>query len=841
MGEVYRAADSRLGRDVAIKVSAAQFTERFEREARAVAALNHPNICTLHDVGPNYLVMEYVEGESPKGPLPLDEALRIARQIADALESAHEKGIVHRDLKPANIKIKPDGTVKVLDFGLAKQTTPGAESGLSTSPTMSMAATQAGVILGTAAYMAPEQARGRMADKRADIWAFGVVLYEMLAGEPLFQGEDVTEVLASVVKEAPTLEKVPVQVRRLLRKCLEKDPKKRLRDIGDAWELLDQPQEVSAPAVPSRLRLNVWALAAGALAFALAALGFVHYRETPAPQLTQRYTIPLPEEGSLIDRFRFEVSPNGRYVVMTTLASGKRQLLLRPLDALEALPMPGTDDATSPFWSPDSRWIGFFAFGQLRKIAVSGGPAQTICNSGSRASGTWNRDDVILFSNNGKLQRVSATANGDTPVNVMDGTLSAAAPYFLPDGRHFLYSVSAVLSSENSGIYFGSLDGKENRRILGDYSSTVFVPSGPGKNSGHIVFARENTLVAQPFDATTGKLGDAVLVGEGVSRIGFGYSPVSVSNGTLVYLSLPANAQPSQIVWYDRKGDVQELVSKPGTVAGPSISPDQKTVAFSRLEGRSSDLWLWRVAHKTDQPLTSDEVRNDTPAWSPGSDRIAYRSNRTSVQQIWLKAVNGTGKDEMLVTDTNNKFPSQWTRDGLIVYSDNASETRIDIWYIPLEGGDRKPIKFISSKSDDAQGQISPDGKWMAYMSDKTGTREVYVVQFPSGEGEERISTAGGEQPRWKGDGSELYYVASDGKMMSVAVKTTAGPKPALDHGAPVVLFDSHISTSLITRAFQYDVTPDGKRFLVATNASSGQPRVGPLALTVVTNWTPGK
>jgi serine/threonine protein kinase len=845
MGKVYRAADSRLGREVAIKVSAAQFTERFEREARAVAALNHPNICTLHDVGPTYLVMEYVEGESPKGPLPLDEALRIARQIADALESAHEKGIVHRDLKPANIKIKPDGTVKVLDFGLAKQTTPGGDTGLSTSPTMSMAATQTGVILGTAAYMAPEQARGKMADKRADIWAFGVVLYEMLTGEPLFHGEDVTEVLASVVKESPPLDKVPMQVRRLLKKCLEKDPKKRLRDIGDAWELLDQPQESGGPGPSSRSRFNIWTIAAGGFAVALAALSLVHFRETPAPQQTLRYTILLPESSysSIVNTFRVAVSPNGRYVVMTASTNGKRQLLLRPLDALEALPMPGTDDASNPFWSPDSRWIGFFASGKLRKIAVAGGPAQTLCDAGDQrqGGGTWNREDVILFSNDGKLQRVSAITVGDA-VNVTDGTLPSVYPHFLPDGRHFLYTVPAAFSRENSGIYFGSLDGKENRRVLGDSASAVFVSSGPGKNSGHIVFSLENNLVAQPFDGTTGTLGDAVFVAEGVSRIGFNYSPVSVSNGTLVYLSLPSNAQMNQIVWYDRKGNVQELVSKPDRVFGPSISPDQKTLAFSKSEvGEGSDLWLWPLAHKTDQRFTSDGLRHDSLVWSPGSDRIAFRSTTgTTGQQIWLKWVDGPGKDEMLVTDSNNKFPSQWTRDGYIVYTVRTAQTGLDISYVPLEG-DRKPVKILQAKFDEAQGEISPDGKWMAYMSDETNMREVYVVRFPSGERPVRISTAGGEQPRWNGDGSELYYVTLDGKMMFVPVKTTAGPKPTLEHGMPRSLFDSKIDFPPNTRAFQYDVTPDGKRFVVATKASSDPRPVGPFALTVVTNWTPGK
>jgi hypothetical protein len=467
MGEVYKAHDPRLGRDVAIKVSAAQFTDRFEREARAVAALNHSNICTLHDVGPNYLVMEYVEGESPKGPLPLDEALRIARQIADALGAAHEKGIVHRDLKPGNIKIKPDGIVKVLDFGLAKQTSVAFEGNASNSPTLSLAATQAGMILGTAAYMAPEQARGKPADKRADIWAFGVVLYEMLTGETLFRGEDLTEILASVVKDQPTLSNVPPQVRRLLKKCLEKDPQKRLRDIGDAWELLEPSSaEPAAPAAATQSRRGVWALAvvAGVLALALAALAFVHFWETPTPEQRLRYTIPLPLENAelLPQTFRFAISPNGRYVAITLTANGRRQLWLREMDAVDARPMPTTDDASSPFWSPDSRWIGFFAAGQLRKISVGGGPAQTICEEAAGAGGTWNRDDVILFSTRERvLRQVPAKANA-TATDVTHNKLPSAFPVFLPDGRRFLYLVRGSTVPDKSGIYLGSLDGKED-------------------------------------------------------------------------------------------------------------------------------------------------------------------------------------------------------------------------------------------------------------------------------------------------------------------------------------------------------------------------------------------
>ena len=483
MGEVYRAHDSRLGRDVAIKTSAAQFTERFEREARAVAALNHPNICTLHDVGPNYLVMEYVDGESPKGPLPLDEALRIARQIANALDAAHEKGIVHRDLKPGNIKVKADGSVKVLDFGLAKTMAPGTggleSADASHSPTISLAATQAGMILGTAAYMAPEQARGKSIDKRVDIWAFGVVLYELLTGERLFEGEDMTETLASVVKQQPDLTKVPQQVRKLLGKCLEKDPKKRLRDIGDVWELLAEP----APALPSttttstaRFRFAPWIVAA-VLAAGLTAISWRHFRESPPPEHVLRYTIPGPEDVTILS---FAVSPDGRNVAISGGIS-KRQLWLYPLNSLQGKPLASTEDATYPFWSPDSRNIGFFAQGKLKRIAVSGGPSQTIAAAPNGAGGSWNSDGTIVFApsfNGNEMQRVQA-AGGETS-NVIKTTVPAAGPVFLPDGRHFLYT-QVSRGQEEAGIYFASLDGKENRRILADLSTVIFVPSAGQK------------------------------------------------------------------------------------------------------------------------------------------------------------------------------------------------------------------------------------------------------------------------------------------------------------------------------------------------------------------------
>src|SRR5579863_5502016 len=470
MGEVYRARDPRLNRDVAIKVSAAQFSERFEREAKAIAALNHPNICQIYDVGPNYLVMEFIEGASPQGPMPLEEALRIARQIAEALEAAHDKGITHRDLKPANIKVKPDGTVKVLDFGLAKIAAGPAASG-ENSPTLSIGMTQAGMILGTASYMAPEQARGKESvDKRADIWAFGVVLYEVLTGKRLFEGEDVGHTLAAVIMQEPDLSGVPAQVRPLLKRCLEKDPKKRLRDIT-GMELLLESGAGSQPAAASQAatrRPVAWMAAMAVLAVIAVALAILHFRETP-PERPLRTSIALPENSAV---HSFAISPDGRTLVIAAKTKGKQQIWLRPLDVLQARPMPGTEDATYPFWSPDSRYIGFFAQGKLKKITASGGPAQSLCDAANGVGGTWNRDDVIVFSASvagSAIQRVSAAGGVPTDVTKTEGLYRY--PMFLPDGRHFLYTDE---TSEKRGVYLSSLDGSENRRVLADTSSVAF-------------------------------------------------------------------------------------------------------------------------------------------------------------------------------------------------------------------------------------------------------------------------------------------------------------------------------------------------------------------------------
>jgi Tol biopolymer transport system component/predicted Ser/Thr protein kinase len=848
MGEVWKAHDPRLNRDVAIKVSAAQFSERFEREAKAIAALNHPNICTLYDVGPNYLVMEFIEGEAPKGPMSLDAALRIARQIADALDAAHEKGITHRDLKPGNVKIKPDGTVKVLDFGLAKVNAGPPASG-ENSPTLTIGMTQAGMILGTAAYMAPEQARGKEnVDKRADIWSFGVVLYEMLTGKRLFQGEDVGETLASVIKEQPNLDDVPRQVRPLLKRCLEKDPKKRLRDIGDMELLLswdNSGAEPIASTAPSQARLG-WVAWAVAALFLLTTLGvsFVHFREAPPQEQTQRSVIALPENSTV---HSFAISPDGRTLVIAAVVNGKWQLWLRPMDALQAQPMAFTEDATYPFWSPDSRFIGFFAQGKLKKVAASGGPSQSLCDALEGRGGSWNREDVIVFSPQPgniahNLQRVAAA--GGVPTDITKTKAGYVFPVFLPDGRRFLYRLGAAI--EKAGIYLGSLDDKESRRILADNSAVVFAPSQTERRAGHLLFVRENTLMAAPFDAASAQVsGDVFPVAESASvDINTGnYVPATAAgNGVLVYKT--GRAGTNQIGWYDRSGKSLGPVGAPGEVGQPSISPDEKSVAFSRSRGAGSpgfDLWVRDLSRGTETRFTSNASFNVAPFWSPQGDRIVFAS-KGGVYNLYQKAASGSGQEELLLAEPNvNSIPTQGSRDGrFIVYVELDPKTNYDLWVLPTEGAasERKPIPFLRTEFNELFGQLSPDSHWMAFTSNRSGRREVYVRPFPPTDGEWTISIAGGEQPRWRGDGKELFFEAADGKMMAVPVKAIAGVKPSFEPGAPVALFDTRmVSGGPGDVVFEYDVTADGKRFLI--NTAGGAGATSP-PLTVVANWNAG-
>ncbi|SPE36292.1 Serine/threonine protein kinase [Candidatus Sulfopaludibacter sp. SbA6] len=841
MGSVYRARDPRMGREVAIKVAAERFSERFSREVRAVAALNHPNICHVYDVGPNYLVMELVEGESPKGPLPLEEALRIARQIADALEEAHEKGIVHRDLKPGNIKVRPDGTVKVLDFGLAKATSAPAAHGPEDSPTISMAATQAGVILGTAAYMSPEQARGKPVDKRADIWAFGVVLYEMLTGKRLFQGEDLTETLASVVKEEPRLDQAPAKVHRLLRKCLEKDPRRRLRDIGDVWELLEDAPE-TAPARPRRGIVG-WIAAAALAAIAGVAL-WAPWRTPPAAPDVKRYQIPMKVSAAGAPFMEFAVSPDGRNLAYLTREVNVRRLWIHSLDSLEARAVPAAEVADEngapvyPFWSPDGQYVAFVSGTKLRKVNISNGSAQTICDVTRRlsTSGSWSRDGVILVGNEGEISRVSDAGGTPSPVVAAHGAKEGLGffPDFLPDGRHFLY-YGARIEAEGGAVYIGSLDLKPDAQnakpLLSADSAAIFAadPSQPsGSGLGHIVFQREGTLFSQPFNAKRLQLtGEAVLVADQVGHF-VNLPSYSVStNGVLIYHSGVLFGFDSQLTWFDRQGHATGTLGEPSAYYGLArISPDGTRVAFTISPKSTNDLWVFDIGSGRRTRLTIGG-QSSSAVWSPDGSRIVFARLDG---KLFRKNADGTGDEEALFTTVHPAL-SSWSRDGrYLLYSVPSGASSSDIWVLPLEG-DSKPFPFLSTPAAQRNAVFSPDGRWVAYNSNETGEAEIYVRPFPpSNRGKWLVSNgaSGRGTPSWRRDGRELYYMAPDRSVMAVPVTADS----VFQHGEPKALFKLPPTGGLS------DVMPDGNRFLAYLQTNVTQPSSPPF--TVVLNWQAG-
>jgi len=871
MGEVYRARDTKLNREVAIKVLPEVFAKdperlaRFEREAQVLASLNHPNIAQIHGLeassdGPA-LVMELVEGETlaermgtglgrpekPR-PVPIDAALPIARQIADALEAAHSQGIVHRDLKPANVKLRPDGTVKVLDFGLAKALGTGVGSGGTPTPVPSMSptlaspvGTLAGAILGTAAYMAPEQARGKTVDKRADIWAFGCVLFEMLTGTRAFGGEEITDTLAFILTKDPDWNALPpatlAPIRRLLRRCLEKDAQKRLHDIADARIEIDEAAaggEIAttdpAPRAKGRERL-AWSTAA-TLALILAAGAVVLSRRTaPALDVT-RLDVATPASS---DPISFAISPDGRQLAFVANADGVSKLWIRGLDQADAHVLAGTDDATLPFWSPDSRAIGFFSNGKLKRVDVSGAGLTTLANAPSGRGGTWNSDGVVVFapSTSSGLMRIPA-AGGDAVAltKLGDNEGSHRFPQFLPDGRHVFFAM-AIGAPATRGTYVTSLDGGPPRRFMENDTTAVFA------RPDWLLFVNQGTLVARHFDPVgLTASGDPIVVDRNVGGdAAITLGAFSASSTVLAHRSITGVRR--QLVWMDRAGKVLAALGAPddASISGPDLSADGRRVAISRntLQG-SNDIWIIDVARAFPTRFTFDPASDTAAVWAADGSRVFFRSTRSGGGDLFEKSTNGATTEQLLLASSDPKSPVDMTPDGrLLLFVSTRPQTGVDLFALPLTG-DRKPFPVVQTSFDESEGQFSPDVRWLTYTSNESGRQEIYVQPFP-GPGEKvQVSSAGGAHPRWRRDGREVFYVAPDGSLMAASVNARPGTK--VDVAAPAKLFAPHWATGsniLNTGGLQrpqYAVAADG-RFLV--NISVDEASLKPI--TVVLNW----
>jgi Tol biopolymer transport system component len=868
MGEVYRARDTRLNRDVALKILPDAFVTdrervaRFEREAQLLAALNHPNIATIYGLEKSgdtqFLVLEIVEGESlaerlRQGALPVDTVLSIARQLVEALEAAHEKGIVHRDLKPGNIMLSADGRVKVLDFGLAKfdENRPGSSVGdLTHSPTMSFHATQAGVILGTAAYMSPEQAKGRDTDKRADVWAFGCVLYEMLAGRRAFEGEDLSDTLATVLKSDPDWKalpgNLPAHVRAILKGCLEKDRKGRIPDISVVRYVMDGTLAASAPPVDIARRglgLRAWQAATAVFVLAtLVGIPITYLSRSTIPSVARFFVLP-PDRQVFTAGGRLAttvvISPDGRRLAFTARdATGKNVLWIRPIDSLTAQSLAGTDGAGFPFWSPDSRFVGYFSNNKLLKIDVTGGPPQSVCTCNGRGA-TWSREGVIVLNNGqGPLFRVSAAGGQPSSLTKLTpGQASHVFPSFLPDARHVLFYGQST-SEELAGVYVVSLETGETKRLGGASSGGLYA------GSGYLLFVRDGTLLAQSFSARTLTLsGEPFPVAEHVeSAVYSGVLAFSASDtGVLAYGTGAGANFALQMVWVDRQGKAVETVgpAQPQNYRGLDLAPDGKRVAAHRHDGQGGDIWMTELSRGTTSRFTFDTSQDaSSPIWSPDGRSIVFGASRGGKWGLYQKPSNGSGNEEKLIESDNQILPMSWAPDGRsLVYLAIDPKTQLDLWVLPLSG---KPFPFANTPFNESHGQISPDGKWLAYNSTESGQNEVYVRPFPTGAGKWQISTGVGAFPRWRADGRELFYMssASNGKLMAVDVKVAG---TTFEAGTPTALFDDgYINLPHPGNYHTYAVSHDGQRFLIPRPPSSATVDSGSSPIVVVLNWAAG-
>jgi serine/threonine protein kinase/Tol biopolymer transport system component len=870
MGEVYKARDTRLERTVAIKVLPAHLSQtpegrqRFEREAKTISQLSHPHICALHDVGhqdgTEYLVMEFLEGETltdrlARGPLPLEQALRFGIEIADALDKAHRQGVIHRDLKPGNVMLTKSG-VKLVDFGLAKfsaASSPGS-SGVTSFPTQGPGLTAEGTILGTFQYMAPEQLEGKEADARTDIFAFGAVLYEMVTGEKAFSGKSQASLIGAILHTQPAAISAvqplsPPALDRVVARCLAKDPEDRWQTAHDAmlelkWIAAGSGSQAGLPAPTAQRKSREktgWLVAGllllsllGAIPFLVRGLG-----SRTAKEHVLKLSI-VPPEKTLMHPGHFAISPDGRRLAFVAVAPDGRSLLwVRSLDSLEAKALPGTENAAGPFWSPDSRFVGFFAEQKLKKIEAAGGPPLAICDASNGRGGTWNREGVIVFAPTPTtaLHRVSADGGESTPITTLDDARqenSHRHPHFLPDGRHFLYYVRSY-RPENRTVCVGSLDSKETRRLAGPNSPAVFVPPG------FLIFVREEgALVARRFDPKRMELsGDPILIADRVRPFD-STAPNSFSvadDGTLVIGTGGTAAR--KLVWLDRAGQEIGSTEHRGVIIDLRLSPDQTSLALDHVDpdvgGRQ--IWIQEFARGVTARFAFGAVQDVSPVWSPDGRRIAFGSDRggaARINQIYVKASSGAGSEELLFRSADAKFLTDWSRDGRFLLFEVVTPpaaTRTDLWTLPLDGAGG-PRPYLATAFNESLGRFSPDGRWVAYTSDETGKNEVYVQSFPVSTGKWKVSSDGGSQPVWRGDGRELFFLSRTRQIHSVSV-TPGGATFAA--GPPRALFPTPPFFAAGTGSrFHYDVTPDGGRFLVARSWDSEAGYI----VHVLVDWT---
>ncbi|HEX6850819.1 MAG TPA: protein kinase [Candidatus Polarisedimenticolaceae bacterium] len=868
MGEVYRARDTRLGREVAVKVLPADFAanpelkERFEREAQTISQLSHPHVCSLFDVGHegglDFLVMELIEGESlgdrlRRGPLAIEQVLRHGIEIASALDAAHRRGIVHRDLKPGNVMLTKSGA-KLLDFGLAKSgplVTGGSTAPASPdSPTMHKPLTEAGTILGTFQYMAPEQLEGLEADARTDIFAFGALLYEMATGRAAFEGKTRTSLIAAIVSGSPqplsaVAPLTPPALDHLIKKCLEKDPDDRwqtTRDLADQLRFLVAAGSRAGEAAPIAAKRKVrtrlaWTFHAVTAAVAILATAAVMQSRVAPPRVVRSSL--LPPDGT-----RFEVtsgvgtlSPDGRRIAFIARnAEAKDVLWVRALDALTAQPLAGTEGATHPFWSPDSRFLGFFAGGKLKKIDSNGGPPQALADAAAGRGGSWSTDGTIVFTPSTSDPIYKVPAGGGTPVPVTaldaaDGEISHRHPDFLGDGVHFLFLSEGRQEREGSQdgflLYVGSTASKERKRLIGTNASARYAPSG------HVLFLRDRTLLAQRLDEAKLELvGEAVPVAENMGRTSRWETPCSVSDDGLLAFQAGATSTLSQLAWVDREGRELGNAGKPGDYRGIALSHDGRRVAVAALDPKSqkSDIWVLDLERGTSTRLTFDAGDESTPTWSPDDRWVYFTSNRQGRGDVYRKSSSGTGADELVYADPETTLLHAFTADGktaTLMTNNVGRRTLWDISLLDVASGKARP--FLETPFNELVPVISPDGRWLAYFSNESGQNEVYVQALGAEGGKWQISTEGGTRPRFTRDGTEIVYQSSDDKLMVASLRTA----PEFSASVPRRLVDPRLRQAV---GMHYDLAPDGRRILV--NRPVEQQDVEPV--TLVQHWTEG-